>query len=81
MNNTLKIFVYDEIHLNEPVKQKPVTTFVAQVFSVFRTHKVIPNLLARPPTAINAMKSAASYWLTIAFIDGSLTIKEGNRWL
>lgn len=81
---TLKIFVFDEIKLNKGTQQKPLIEFFEEVFSVFRTVKVVPNLLARPPTFnLGAKNSAVSHGLTSAFFANaviaysSLKIREG----
>jgi hypothetical protein len=72
IESTLKIFVFDEVHVNGPVEIKEPVTFIERVFSIFRRVDVTPNLLARPPTLnLGAMKSALRL-LRIAFIDSSL---------
>jgi hypothetical protein len=68
IESTLKIFVFDEVHVNGPVEIKEPITFIERVFSVFRRTEVTPNLLARPPTSnLGAKNLVVSSWLTSAF--------------
>ena len=77
MDNTLTIFVFDEVYINGLVEIKEPVTVIERVFSVFRKVDVTPNLLARPPTLnLGAMKSALRI-LRIAFIGSSLKISRG----